>query len=143
MEFVQQDIPARPRSAKSPRIEQGEIPLDFREDRRPGSAKHPSRLPLTIEPIKSLINVQDIQKVRDIIVSALKEEQKLLLEDITYLQKCLDEEISFKTKYPFVFCSFQLFSRTLSYGKQVAPSYQDLKDLSVKLEDLCKSKVVL
>jgi hypothetical protein len=92
----EKDTPWRPRSASVSERDLRRSNDKPVEKRHPASARAASSL--SLERVSNYLNVYDIQKVEEQIRQALLDENKLLIEDIEYLQKCLDEEWMYKNK---------------------------------------------
>ena len=87
--------------------------------------------------MKASINVFDIKQVEDKIKEALQEEHNSLLEDVEYLQRCLDAEVQYKNRYPLWRTANNLNLNILTVSDKSSakqPSIQDLKEFGAKLE---------
>ncbi len=78
---------------------------------------------MSLERLSNHLNIYDIQKVDDQIRQALQEENRLLIEDVEYLQKCLDDEWMYKNK-----------AISAAKSPNEPPPLQDLKEFGSKLE---------
>ncbi|PRP87002.1 hypothetical protein PROFUN_04984 [Planoprotostelium fungivorum] len=113
VDYVTRNAPVRPRSASTNISSQSvNTPIDPRT---------PSMSPrnLDITRISPRLNVVQIEEVKDQIIAAVLEEKRLLLSDIEFLQKCLEDEWLWNAS---------------STKTTEAPSYKDLKEFSTKLE---------
>eukprot|EP01135_Chromosphaera_perkinsii_P009623 Nk52_evm73s1810 gene=Nk52_evmTU73s1810 len=74
-----------------------------------------------IEKMKTNINVFQIDSVKEKLVAAFKEEQTLLLKDIDFIQKCIDDEMMYRTSVE---------NRSL----MEKPSLSELREFGTELE---------
>eukprot|EP01116_Phalansterium_solitarium_P018193 TRINITY_DN4734_c0_g1_i2.p1 TRINITY_DN4734_c0_g1~~TRINITY_DN4734_c0_g1_i2.p1 ORF type:complete len:403 (-),score=91.59 TRINITY_DN4734_c0_g1_i2:354-1562(-) len=79
---------------------------------------------ISIDKIRSKLNVYDVESIKDQLQEALREEHTMLVDDAAYLQKCLDDEMLYQREAE-------------SYAKKMStrtPALQELQEFGTKLE---------
>ncbi len=90
-------MPSRPKSASAVDLTLN-ISSPRPVDTRLAASARSVLITVPLERIKNYLNIYEIQTVAEQLRRSLEEEHNLLLEDVDFLQKCMDEEWIFKSK---------------------------------------------